>query len=514
MLKSSFMKGCRFSLLVLIPLILTGCGFNSRYSPSHIRSEYARNSDAPLKPGGAARGDTGRPFAAAISTSPAAETRDETDNPLTLDRAIDMALVNNPDLQQAVHRWARVRAMKALADTAFWPMVGVYAEYLQGNAPSAFLFKTIDQRQLPANINFNDPGWFENYESGVNARMNLFNGGKDYLSLRMAEQDLEISARDRQVIINDLKAQVIAAFFDVLAAERFVDIARQSILTVSEQLRIIRIQYEGGGALKSDVLTLKVHLAQAEEALVESEKRRNLAKAVLAHLLGLDPAVDAPHLEPDAREDTAGFDIPETCEEGIVYALAHRPELAKVRNLLVKSRMGVDIARSGYLPRIDLMAKYYVDDPGLDYDRDRENWTTAILFNWDLFSGFSTRARVSQAEALLKEMLAADREATMGVKLDVKKTYLDLQAARARYEVAASSVTSAEESFRLVKEYYNGGTVTITRYLAAELDRSRARMQSTAAFYDKIKAHAEFARAIGMLTDGNPKNDEKTVTDP
>ena len=330
----------------------------------------------------------------------------------------------------------------------------------------------------------------------------------------MAEQDLEISARDRQVIINDLKAQVIAAFFDVLAAERFVDIARQSILTVSEQLRIIRIQYEGGGALKSDVLTLKVHLAQAEEALVESEKRRNLAKAVLAHLLGLDPAVDAPHLEPDAREDTAGFDIPETCEEGIVYALAHRPELAKVRNLLVKSRMGVDIARSGYLPRIDLMAKYYVDDPGLDYDRDRENWTTAILFNWDLFSGFSTRARVSQAEALLKEMLAADREATMGVKLDVKKTYLDLQAARARYEVAASSVTSAEESFRLVKEYYNGGTVTITRYLAAELDRSRARMQSTAAFYDKIKAHAEFARAIGMLTDGNPKNDEKTVTDP
>ncbi len=511
------MNHYRFILFVIISLILTGCGFHSRYTAAQIRSEYGRNGEVPKRPSGAASRDARQCFSAGISVSPnieSVESHSKTDDLLTLDRALDIAIADNPDLQQAVQRMSRARAMQSLADTAFWPMISVYTEYMQGNAPSAFLFKTIDQRQLPPNTNFNDPGWFENYESGVKARLNLFNGGKDYLGLGMAGRDVEISDQERQSIVNELKAQVIAAYFDVLAAEKFVDIARTSVSTASEQLRVIQVQYEGGGALKSDVLTLKVHLAQAEETLVQSEKGYHLARAALAHLLGLDPAADAPHLELARQADAPGLDLPENCEEGIAYALAHRPELAKVRNLLIKARMGVDAARSGYLPRIDLMAKYYLDDPDMNYDRDRENWTTAILFNWDLFAGFSTRARISQAEAMLKEMLAADRKATLGVKLDVKKSYLDLQAARARYEVAASSVQSAEESFRLVKEYYKGGAVTITRYLAAELDRNRARIQSTAAYYDKIKAHAQLARAIGLLTDGNRNKPEKTVADP
>ena len=99
-------------------------------------------------------------------------------------------------------------------------------------------------------------------------------------------------------------------------------------------------------------------------------------------------------------------------------------------------------------------------------------------------------------------MVAADREAALNIKLDVRSAYLNLLAARARYDVAASSVASAEESFRLVREYYQAGAATITRYLAAELDRNQAKIRSSAAFYDKIKATADFARAIGMLTAG------------
>jgi outer membrane protein TolC len=167
--------------------------------------------------------------------------------------------------------------------------------------------------------------------------------------------------------------------------------------------------------------------------------------------------------------------------------------------------MGLDAAKTSYLPSIDLMGKYYVDDPSMDYDRDRENWTAGVMFNWDLFTGFSTQARINKADAMVKEMLAADRQATLGIKLDVKNAYLNQEAAQARYEVAASSVDSAEASFQLVKEHYKGGAVTITRYLEAELDRNRARIRSTAAFYDQIKADADLARAIGKWAGRNPQ---------
>jgi len=436
------------------------------------------------------------------------------DFPLTLSRVIDITISNNPNLQQAVHRISQAKAMKDLADSAFWPFVGLYTEYMQGDTPSAFWYKKMDGRNVrPEDFNapddFNDPGWFENYETGLEARMNLFNGGKDYLGRKMAGQAIDISRLDRQSIVNSLTARVISAFYEVLAAREFVDIAEEAVATVSEQLRVIRVRYEGGGALKSDMLSLKVRLARTKESLVKSRNRFQLAKAALANLMGLDPDEFSCRRDFLTKTGEAPIEVPDTYRDGIVQALSNRPELKKVREQLIKSRMGMDAAKTGYLPRVDLMGKYYVDDPAMDYDWNKDNWTAAVMFNWDLFAGFSRKARVDKADAIVKEMLAADRQATLDVKLDVKNAYLNLEAARAKYKVAASSVESAEESYRLVKQHYDGGSVTITRYLEAELDRNRARIRAAAAFYDKIKANADLARAIGKWAVRSPQPFER-----
>jgi outer membrane protein len=498
---------CTVLLTVFLLVLFAGCGFPKHYSPSDIRAEYAAGSHSGIS---GVSHDSGimkkavSPPATRYSAPFPVDPPGEINVPLTLSRVIDITIENNPDLQQALVRIEQASAMKDLSDAAFWPAVGFYTEYMQGDAPSAYLFKKIDQRQLPQNTNFNDPGSFENVETGIIARMNIFNGGKDYLASRIAAQDVDISSLERQAVVNDLKAQVISAFYDVQASRKFIDIAKMSVASVSEQLRIMQVRYQGGGALKSDVLTLNVGLARAKEYLVETQKKYELAKTVLAHLMGFDPADISEDLEIENRAPVVLRNIPSTYEQGIVYAFAHRPELAKVRKQLVKSRLGLATSKAGYLPRIDLMGKYYVDDPYMEYHRDRENWTAAVMFNWELFTGFSTRARIKKAHAVVEEMLAVDRKTALNIRRDVKNAYLNLEAAQARYDVAKSSVESADEAYRLVTQYYKGGAVTITRYLDAELDRNRSRIRSTAALYDKIKANAEFARAIGMLKVGNP----------
>jgi len=110
----------------------------------------------------------------------------------------------------------------------------------------------------------------------------------------------------------------------------------------------------------------------------------------------------------------------------------------------------------------------------MEYDRDRENWMAAIILNWDLFTGFSTRSEKGKASAELEEMLAADRKVLLNIKLDVKTSYLELEAAEARLEVTQSSVEMAEESLQLVKKQFDGGSATVTRYLEAELARNTA----------------------------------------
>ncbi len=458
-------------------LVLTGCMAESRYDYDVIKKEYA---DVVCKLAPAETDPKGAPCAPGKA--------------LALSDAIDIALANNPDKMMAVSRIRQAEAHIRLAGAAFFPYLGFYTEYVRADAPSAYLFKTIDQRQLPPNTNFNAPDRLRNWESGVNASLNLFNGGRDLLNRKMAETGLAISELDRRTIENSLTASVIQAYYNAMAAEAFIGIAEESEANVGAELRIMNVRFREGGALKSDILSLEVRLARAKEDVVRRKNAWNIALTALANVMGVNPAAEIV-LE---KTDPMTFSLPETYEDGLAGSLERRPEIRQVRAKVSQARMALDAARAGYLPRVDAQAQYYMDDPDMAYDAERDNWRAALVFNWDLFTGFSTCAEIQKAEAALTEALAADRKTELSVRTDVRTAYLNLAEAQARLEVARSSVAMAEESHALVKRQYEGGSAPITRYLEAELDLNRSRVRSAAAFYDAQKARADVGRAVGF----------------
>jgi len=415
------------------------------------------------------------------------------DSAMSLRDVLNMARSNNPDLLMAVARIKGAEALLKKSAAPFYPQISVYTEYLQGDAPSAYLFKTIDQRKLPPDTDFNDPGWFENFESGVNAGINLYSGGKDRLNRKIAETGLTISQLDRDGVENRIVAAAIGAYYDVLAATQFTKVAEESVETTASQLRIMEIRYRSGGALKTDLLSLEVRTAETREILVQSKNRQQLAKAALAELLGLEPNVPIEVIDTQPH----AIDVPDDPASAMQYALEHRPELAGTRERIRQSQLSLDAARAGYLPQVDFLARYYADDPELNYSSDRANWTAALLLNWNLFDGFATQNTRAEARSQLQETVAADRKTLLAVKFDVKKAYLILNEAQERLTVAASNVTTAEETYGLVKRQYEGGSAGITRYLEAELAYNRARMRKTNAYFDEEKARAQIGRAIG-----------------
>ncbi|MFH2219691.1 MAG: TolC family protein [Pseudomonadota bacterium] len=491
-----------WALVFSVSLCLFGFGCTSpeTYQYENIRKEYANRI----------------PRSTSIQEEIAGDETCALTKPISLAEALEIARDNNPDIRMAVARIRQARSMIERSNAAFYPTLGVYTEYMQGDAPSAYLFKTIDQRMLQPGTDFNYPGWFENWESGILGKINLFNGGRDLLAKQMAETDLSISKYDRQSVENVLAASVIQTYYHALAAEKYIKTAEESVKTVDSQLRIMKIRFESGGALKSDILSLEVRLAQAREAMVHRKNSLNITLAALAKLLGVTP--DTVTIQPDAEIRPA--QVPEDYDSGLAYALEHRPELHKAREQLVRSRMAMDSSKSGYLPRVDFATRYYADDSEFNYSGDRDNWTAAVLFNWDIFTGFSTKADTKNAAAVLEEMLAADQKTVLSVKFDVKNAYLRRDEAVERLKVAKSAVDAAEESLKLVKMQYEGGSATITRYLEAELARNWANLSDTAAFYDKETALAEIGRAIGFWgdalekdpDDGIPEKDPDTET--
>ncbi|MCK5437534.1 MAG: TolC family protein [Desulfobulbaceae bacterium] len=464
-------------LFCLVFPLLAGCVTTKKHTYESIRSEFSGelcNLDRKT----------------AADTVPCSLAQ-----PVSLTKAISIALDNNPETNIAVARIRQAEAMVAEAEAVFWPRLGLYTAYTRGNAPSAALFKTIDQRRLEPSTDFNRPGNFDNYETGINASINIFNRGRDQMNMEISRIGLDISRSDRQIVENEITAAVIRSYFDVMAARDYITIAEESVATVLEQLRVMKIRYEHGSVLKSDLLSLKVRSAQAREELVRSRNRLAVAKGIFAIILGIDPMMEI-ELK---REACRPGEIPPDHTKAVKQALEKRPETAKLRNQLIQARIALDLAGSDYLPTLEAGGRYYFDDPDMQYDADRDNWTVVMMLNWELFSGFSTAAARRKSRAVIEELLHANRKLIQEIKLDVKTAYLRRDESESRMESAKSASAMAEESFNLVREQFDGGSATITRYLEAELAWNRAGLNETTAYYDWAKAQAEIRRSVGFF---------------
>ena len=464
-------------LIVVIAVLFFGCTVSKEYTYERNVSEYGLD----------------RFDAKAREKRPVKPDLSDLKKKISVLDAIRIALHNNPDIGGAISRIRQSEATIDEANAAFWPALSFYTEYMKADSPSSYLFKTIDQRRLEAGTDFNDPGRLKNFEMGLSGRYNIYNGGRDVLRRKVAETGLKVNELDRLTVENALVASVIQAYYNTLAAIDFIEIASQSVETVDAQLRIMTVKFNAGGALKSDILSLEVRLAQARENAIRAENNYRLSRAALANLLGADA---------DTNIALSGAEwhpvkMPADYSDGIVTALGVRPELLKVRQEVIRSKMALDMEKGGYLPRLDAQGKYYSDDSDLSYSTKRDNWVAGAIVNWDIFTGLSTDARVRQARAVLDQMPAADRKTTQSIQLDVKTAYLRLSEAKARLAVARASVAQGEESLSLVKKQYEGGSVSVTRYLDAELARDTARVRKTSAFYDCKKAQADVGRALG-----------------
>ncbi len=176
--KSFFVSAIFFAFSGLLPT--TACGPDPRiYDYQSIVSEFSAEASPIYK---------SEAFEPAVQPG----TPEPPASPLSLDDAVVLALRNNPDRHQTLARVLQSRAMLEGAESRFWPRLRVYTEYIQGDAPSSYLFKTIDARRLPPQTDFNEPGWFENYETGIEATVNLFRGGRDVLAQKMAKEDMAV----------------------------------------------------------------------------------------------------------------------------------------------------------------------------------------------------------------------------------------------------------------------------------------------------------------------------------
>jgi outer membrane protein TolC len=413
-----------------------------------------------------------------------------------LQQAIDYALINNPNLQIMQDRIGQAEAQLGIALSSFYPSIKSSLSYEHSDRPARAFMMTINQRRLDfsPSTDFNNPGGTDNYRPEVSASYSLFRGGQDYYRSKAAELGVEAATLEKSATRNRLIQIISSTFYAYLASVEADKVATRSIEAVEEELKQSRIRYEAGSVLRSDVLSLEVQLAEAQDSKIQTANAIEIAKAGLKNLLGLSAR------EPFNIDSSDHWNLPQdnsSFEDLLDLAMAQRPETQATNKRIAIAQHQLNAARGAYLPTADAYLAYGSDSQNLDFNTNRDNVTAGVTVEMDIFSGFSDSEKIKKAERQLAIAKKTAKKVQLDIENAVKTAHLKLIEALARVKVTSTSVKAAEEALRLVNEQRNAGMVTVTRYIEAEVARDKSHARNISAHFDALRAEAELNQAIG-----------------
>ncbi len=417
-------------------------------------------------------------------------------NNFDLPQVIDYAINNNPDLQIMQERTGIAEAQLQIALANFYPNISSSLSYQHSDNPSLAFGMIIAQRRLnfSPTVDFNHPGGTDNYRPEIRASYSLFRGGQDYFKSKAAQLGVDAAKLEESAARNQLIQVVSSTFYAYLAALEADKVTINSIHAVENELKQSRIRYDEGVVLRSDVLSLEVQLAEVQDKKIQTANAIELTIMGLKNLLGITVH------EAFKIESSTQWILPQvdnSFDELLTLALSQRPESQATMKHIEIAQQQLNAAKGAYLPKADAYVAYGSDSENLEFSTSRDNVTAGVMVEMDIFSGFRDKAKIKKAEHQLIISKKVAKQTQLTIEKAVKTAHLKVLEALARIKVTSASVIAAEEALRLVNEQRKAGTVTVTRYIEAEVARDKSHARHIAARYDALRAEAELNLAIG-----------------
>jgi outer membrane protein len=424
-----------------------------------------------------------------LISMPAVGASQESKNYFTLEKSISQALANSYKIKARGERIEQANYIKNQARADFLPKLGTSYSYTR--------LSEIPVSRSPFSSGVNIPvGTKDNFLWTGFVRQPIFTGFALISSYRLAELGIDQSQLELELEKLDLVLRVKEAYFNILGADKSVEVAQTTVESLSQTVTVARSFFEVGMIPINDVLKAEVELANAQQSLVKarnaSETTRSTFNAVLAR----------PVTEPVEVEDILVFK-PEA-EEYDVYvqkALDDRPEIKILDVSILQADQQIRLAKSKYYPEVALVYQYIKqgDEPavsGSPYE-DASYWQVQAVLNWTFWEWGKTYFAGREKESLKRQLTETKADVEDGIRLQVKQATLDLDASAKNLPTTQKGVDSGEENLRVNEERYKAQVSTITDLLDAQTLLARARLDYYQALYDHNLAKARLERALG-----------------
>lgn len=466
---------------------------------------------------------------------------------LSLEEALELALRNNPEFL----------AQRNLETSADWAVREAYGSLLPGASVSSgfqyqgagasrfgiFTAEDVGVGQTPAY-----------YLSDYSLNLNYGLSGADLFRIRQEQAGRMATLAESDAAGFTLRSAVTRQYLAVLRARDAVELARQQMERAEENLKLANARVEVGAAIPLEAIQAEVERGRAEVELVRAESTVRGQRHVLGEQLGVPLPADV--------ELTSEFPIfqPRWSEDELLeFALAENPVLRASEAREEAAEASVRMARSTYLPRLDVNVgwsgftrqasdtDYLVNQardqfagqretcqffnsianrlteplPGfpadcaqlvLTPDREQRIRSSNEVFPFDftrqpvqarlqvslpIFQGFSRQRQVETARVQSRNARHLRRAEELGIRTQVASAHDNLMTSARVVRLEERNQQGADEQLRLARERYRLGAASFIELLEAETIKAQADRSYLQAQYDFHEALAALESAVG-----------------
>ncbi|XXF75108.1 TolC family protein [Myxococcaceae bacterium GXIMD 01537] len=301
--------------------------------------------------------------------------------------------------------------------------------------------------------------------------------------------------------------EAIVRFFGLYRTQATIGVLRETVKRSEEQVERARAMFKAGRVGKGEEISAQVNLGNDRVNVLRREGQEAIDQTQLAVWLARPGTSDLTAVDPGIAERTPA--PAPSRDEAIAVARSHRPLLAALQQQVRAASLGVDVASSGYIPRLTGDALYVRRGPNagdvFTEPRLQNNLSVGLGLQWDLFNGFSTGAQTDKARSQLRkaELTYAQTERELEAKvvraLRVLETQLEVE------KVAAQNRQSAVLGLSLQDERFRSGVGSTLEVRDAQLKLTQAELSLLESRIDVEIARYSLLRAMGTLSPGESR---------
>jgi NodT family efflux transporter outer membrane factor (OMF) lipoprotein len=318
--------------------------------------------------------------------------------------------------------------------------------------------------------------------------------GKNRSALRAAEESAVASRYNREVVGLTTVVSTANAYFQVLAAQDRLRIARENAASATRILNLIRQQFNAGTA--SDL-----NVAQ-QESLVNSQRASipplvetlQQTKATLALLLA----------RPLERVDIRGgsmssIAIPHVTPGLPSELITQRPDIRQAEAQLAAADANVENARAQMLPSITLTGEGGYQSAVLKTLLRPESafYTLTAGLTQPIFDGGRLQGNLDLQKGAQDQLLQNYRKAVISGLTDVDKALIAVRETALTERLQQDVVTSSRRAFNLSEQQLNAGTANLITLLQTEQTLFQAEDQRALARLARLEAVVSLYQALG-----------------